>query len=355
MASKNVIMRVSALSLMGGALLIAISEAGRLPGQSGAGAGNTPETHVMPAASAAGQDLQPVADAFANTQGLALPAHAGFLEAPVIAPQGWAIEWGAEERLVRPAAFTPAPGLRLPDNIETMPEADTDQAFSPLGLPCGLDVTVAALDHARIALGVAAPCQPETPVRIRHAGLTFGGTTDAVGLMTLDLPAFESPASVTVRLADGSEAEATVEIPDLAEYDRVALGWTGDLGLELHAMEAGAGWHAPGHVHPGARRGPEALAKGSGHLAELGTVAGFVQVYTRPRQGPAAESDVTISIDAPVTERTCTRSIAAFILRVEAGGPVDMIPIGLTYPACDAVGHTLVLQNALQDMRLAAN
>jgi hypothetical protein len=32
-----------------------------------------------------------------------------------------------------------------------------------------------------------------------------------------------------------------------------------------------------------------------------------------------------------------------------------MVPLGFTYPTCDAVGDTLVLQNVFGDLRLAAN
>jgi hypothetical protein len=345
MAKTHVIMRVSALSLVGGALLILFSDAGRLP------FGEAPDAEVR----AADLHRQPLADGFAATQAMVLPGNAGFGAAPAISGHGWSSTASVADEHLRPAAFAPAPRLGQPLDAAPRPAPTGQQAFSPLGLPCGLEVTAAATDHATIALGVAAPCQPGAAVEVGHAGLTLGGATDAVGLLTLDLPAFESPAHVTVRLADGTEAETLVEIPDLAVYDRVALAWAGDLGLELHAMEADAGWQQPGHVHPGSMRGPEALEDGGGFLTELGTDVGRVQVYTRPREDQATAAEVTISVDAPVTEKTCTRRVAASLLRMEGGGAAALTPLSLSYPACHAVGETLVLQHALRDMRLAAN
>ncbi|MFW5655785.1 MAG: hypothetical protein ACOCYW_09125 [Roseicyclus sp.] len=348
MARKHVIMRVSALSLAGGALLLYSSETGRVP-----------EAQVTPADPGATVSAEwergSVSGPHAATHGLALPGNAGFRTAPETPGHGWqGATWDAGAS-ARPAAFAPAPDPGLPDGPPPRPETEAQETFSPLGLPCGLDVTAAAIDHATIALGVAAPCEPGARLDIRHAGLTIGARTDAVGILTLDLPAFESPAVVTVRLPDGTEAEARVEIPDLDAYDRVALAWAGDLGLELQAMEGDAGWREAGHVHPGAMRGLAALDAGAGHMVELGTAAGKAQIYTRPRKAAAAEAGVVISVDAPVTPGNCTRKASASVLRMEAGGPVETTPLRFTYPDCDAVGDILVLQNALRDMRLAAN
>jgi hypothetical protein len=331
-ARKQVIMRVSALSLVGGALLIYGSETGQIPVLSGSLGGGTPGAEVIEArlgpVPSAGREWQ-IPDAFAKTQGVAQPAGQDPDAAPISLPRLAAVP----DRPLRPAAFIPPPALGDPAQDSQSDEA----ALSPFGLPCGLDVTVTAIDRATIALDVAAPCHPDTPLSLRHAGLTLGGRTDAVGLLTLDIPAFESPASVTVRLADGAEAVASVEIPDLAAYDRVALAWRGDLGLELHAAEAGV---APG--------------EGAGPVVALGSAGGMWQVFTRPREG-AATAEVAISIDAPITTGTCTRRAEASILRVEAAGPATVTPLGFTYPDCDAVGDTLVLQNALRDLRLAVN
>ena len=350
MANRQVIMRLSALSLAGGAFLILVSGTGPFPSFPGL-SGDAPPG--MTAALHQGADRH-IEDPVARAQAVSLPRDAAFLSAPELAPSAPADAVHATEDARRPAAFAPPPSLAQPDAPVSSAPRDGDRASSPFGLPCGLDVTATAFDHATIALGIAAPCLPDTDIIVEHAGLAVGGTTDALGLLTMDLPAFESPATVTVRLADGIAAEARVDLPDLAGYDRVALNWSGALDLELHAMEPGAGWRAAGHVHPGATRGPEALHAGQGHLTELGTLAGQIHVYTRPAAGRAPETDVTISVDAPVTANTCTRRAEASLLRVAAAGPVEVTPFSLRYPGCDAVGDTLVLQNALRELRLAS-
>jgi hypothetical protein len=83
--------------------------------------------------------------------------------------------------------------------------------------------------------------------------------------------------------------DVTVPIPDLADFDRVALSWRDDLGVELHVMEDGAGWMSEGHVHPSAPRDITAAANGLGFMTTLGdpdlSNPMLAQVYTMPRAG----------------------------------------------------------------------
>ncbi len=374
MADKKLMMRVGALGLMGGAAVFFAAQAGVLPGldRGTATAGMpaappialsavpAPPSAQTPAALAAalqGQNANPPmpADAFVASQTLGLPETSGFAVAPVIAVAAPAV--AADADLVRPAAFNMAAVLPLPGAALAETPDDTAKDLSPFGLPCGLDVTAEASGSAMIALGVAAPCNPDAVVTIIHSGMTVAENTDAFGLMTLDLPALETPAFVTVSLPDGSENDIIVDVPDLGEYDRVALAWQGDLGVELHVMEDGAAWMSDGHVHAGAPRNPGATLDGDGYLTLLGNPAigtpQLAQVYTMPRQnGPAT---VALSVDAPVTLGNCAQTAEARVLQVTGGANADMIPLGFTYPTCDAVGDTLVLQNVFGDLRLASN
>jgi hypothetical protein len=68
----------------------------------------------------------------------------------------------------------------------------TDQQFSAFGLPCGLTVSAEAQPAAMVALDIISPCQPETRIVIEHSGLTLTATNDALGILTLDVPVFES-------------------------------------------------------------------------------------------------------------------------------------------------------------------
>lgn len=372
MAKKQVIMRVAALGLMGGAGALFAAQAGVLPGF---GFDNGQEINVVAAAVDGGTAGAPAAlaslreNAAAYRDGATGDSGGG---QPLVRPQtagfGTAVETvpaSLDATLpdmagddLRPAIFgtsadLPAPHAAAPTEPAT--DRAEAQAVSPFGLPCGLDVSAEAARGAMIALGVAAPCHPDATITIIHSGLTIAARSDAFGLVNVDLPAMETPAFISVRLDDGSEAEAIVAVPDLVEFERTALVWQGDLGLALHAFEGDAGWMSQGHVHAEAPRDVAALAAGEGFMTVLGqpgTGAAFAaQVYTRP----VSDEPSSLSVDAPVTAATCGTSATTSLLRVRAAQRAEVTPLGITYPGCDAVGDILVLQNLQQDRRLAAN
>jgi hypothetical protein len=371
MAKKKLVMRVGALALMGGAMALYAAQAGVLPGLdlgsettsrggpaplSMSAAPTAPGVQAPAALAAVLQAPDPTKppDAFVQADTIDLPETSGFADAPVIAAlPAIATEGAAAD--IRPAAFNPSTALPLPG----APVADVDATaeLSPFGLPCGLDVSAEATDAAMIALGVAAPCHPNAAVTITHSGLAISLETDSFGLVTLDLPALASPAYVTVTLPDGEAHDIIVPVPDLDQYDRVALAWRNDLGVELHVMENGAAWMSEGHVHPSATRNAEALEDGRGFMTLLGdpTLAEpmLAQVYTLQRVGGPA--DAALSVDAPVTVANCSRAADLRLLRTRGAAAAEMVPLSFTYPTCDAVGDTLVLQNVFGDLRLAAN
>lgn len=390
MATQRMLKRATALSLAGCGLALYAAQAGVLPGVDLNTAGTAerglralsidaaqvPEPGTTPAALAAllQRDGEPdrqaaspsageervtgyIPDAFAKLQTLHIPPRSGFSERPgIVSASRPGRPPGQDRPSVRPAAFSPAAPPARPDAPDAPPRAGQDRALSPLGLPCGLDVTLQAAPAAMIALGVAAPCHPGAEITVTHSDLDIAVRTDVVGLLTLDLPALESPARVTVRLPDGTEEAAQAVVPDLGDFERVALSWRGDLDMELHAIEAGAAWMSAGHLHRGAPRGPEAAANGGTFLTLLGEAGvetpRMAQVLTVPR-GRAA--GMSLSIDAPITQANCAAPAEAGILQAGGGRGVRMMPLRFTYPGCDAVGDTLVLQNVLRDPRLAAN
>jgi len=396
MAAKKAVMRVGALGLLGGGAVLFAAQAGVLPGvelnqtasapQASAPALaetiQAPQRTETSAALVAALGATPtppvelsekepqVADtipeppipypALTEMPIPALPAASGFETVPEPSTPPTALAVEESPNLVRPAAFSPATILPMPrtnpPDVETEPEI-TPAELSPFGLPCGLDVTAEAGDAAIIALGVSAPCHAETAVTITHSGMTIAHRTDAFGLINLDLPALESPAFVTVTLPDGSSSDVILPVPGLADYDRVALAWQGDLGVELHVLEDGAAWMSDGHVRPEAPRDLRAAANGQGFMTLLGEadVPGTMQaqIYSAPRANGPTSTD--ISIDAPVTLANCTQTAEARLLHVTGGTDATMEPLSFTYPSCEAVGDTLVLQNVVGDLRLAAN
>lgn len=255
----------------------------------------------------------------------------------------------APQATVVPASFDdPQPAPAAPITEETQ--------LSALGLPCGITVTATAMPAAMVALDVMAPCRTDASVTINHSGLEIVSTTDALGLLTLDIPAFETPAFFSVSFSDGVEEAVLVGLPDLRDFDRIGLAWQGDMGLELHAMEFGAAFGDRGHVWHEAPAGPDAAIAGDGgFLTTVETGNSFAQIYTLPRATLREGDSVRLSIDAPVTQANCTRDVVARTLRAEGGNPVDVTELTFTVPSCDAVGDVLVLQNLLDDLRLASN
>lgn len=252
-----------------------------------------------------------------------------------------------------------AEAMVVPASFDLTPEAPAltaNSQLSDLGLPCDVTVTTHALPAAIVALDIMAPCRANAVVQIEHASMMLEAETDALGLLTVDIPGFTTPASFTVRFGDGIEETVAAELPDLADFDRIGLAWQGDIGLELHAMEAGAEFGGDGHIWYDAPASAEvALAGEGGFLTEITTGTSTVQIYTLPRAMLRNGDDVSLSIDAPITAANCASNVLAHTLRTEAAGPVDAVDLSFTVPGCDAVGDVLVLQNILDSMRLAAN
>lgn len=249
-----------------------------------------------------------------------------------------------------PVVLTAGPA---PDATQDLTAPDASVALSPLGLPCGLSVSAEAAPGAMVALDIIDPCAPDARVTITHNALSVTARTDAMGLLTVDLPALETPAFVTVHLDGGAEATVLTGLPDFGDHDRIALGWEGNLGLQLHAFEGDATFGASGHVWQDA---PGDKAAGGGFLTMLGDATmdppGMAQIYTVPR---TRSGSLTVSVEVPITDANCGQPVNARILRVDPTGQVDVRPITMTLPGCDAVGEFLLLQNLFSDLRLASN
>jgi len=255
------------------------------------------------------------------------------------------------------------PGVALPQRLAQANPAQTvmtDEPLSPFGLPCGLTVTTEALPAAMVALDVMDPCQPNARVVVEHSGLNLTGQSDAMGILTMDIPAFESPAFFTVRMPDGATASALTGLPDIANYTRVGVQWQQDRALELHAMEFGATYGEPGHIW---RENPGFVARAEngegGFMTYLGSIAVenpmLAEIYTFPRDTLDTEGTVRLAIEAEVTQANCGQDTLARTLETDTDGNVAVIELTFTVPDCDAIGEYLLLQNLLQDLRVAAN
>ena len=257
------------------------------------------------------------------------------------------------------------PALPQPRTLQlAQAEAPSDgratPALSPFGLPCGLSVSASATVGGIVALDIMDPCQSFARVVVEHSGLNLTGQTDVMGLLTMDVPAFENPAFFTVRMPDGTSESALAMVPDLGDFVRVGLQWNEDMQLELHALEFGASYDDPGHVwqeNPGSVAA--AIAGEGGFLTSVGDASVqqpmLAQIYTFPRDTLAGSGNIRLSIEAPVTETNCGQRAIARTLDLAEDGQVAVVGLTFTLPGCDAVGDYLLLQNLLQDLRVASN
>lgn len=340
MPAKKTALRVGAIALMFGGIGVYAAQSGLLPG-----IGNAQSAAVAPTSVALVLDTPPQAlttPAVAQTAKVRLPSLTSDLSVG-----------GTAIRLVQ---FPDDP--TTPDTSDTA--STTPAEVSEFGLPCTVTVTADAMPAAMVALDVLAPCLPNARIAVDHAGLRVTGQTDALGLMTMDIPAFETPAFFEVTLPDGEVQTTLVGLPDLPDYNRVAVQWTGAAQLELHALEFGAAFGGPGHIWqdaPGEMA--DAMVGTGGFLTQIGSTdlddPMVAQIYTFPRQSLGDGDNVRFSIDAPITETSCEQTLTARSLEIAADGAVQITPIEMTLPSCDAVGDYLVLQNVLQDLRLASN
>jgi hypothetical protein len=347
MSGRQIILRGAAMVIMFGGVGVYAAQSGLVPGIGNAQTVPAPVTaaSLPPVAAPAALPATPVA---------ATP------DMVPMAPATPAISDSADIMLPRqaPVPVTPPAAAELP--VPVLPTDERDPETSAFGLPCDVSVTVSAMPAAVVALDVMAPCQPDARIEVDHAGMMITGQTDAMGLMTLDIPAFESPAFFSIRLPDGTADVALVGVPDLTDYDRVAVQWTGDSQLELHAMELGAAFGDPGHVWeqaPGEMA--DALTGTGGFMVEIGspdvTDPRIAQIYTFPRSTLGTGDSVRFSVDAPITEGNCGQPVSASTFEIAPAGDIRVTPIRMTMPTCDTVGDYLVLQNILRDLRLAAN
>ncbi|PWK61666.1 hypothetical protein [Roseicyclus mahoneyensis] len=293
--------------------------------------------------------------------GVAAFVHYDLAATPVRAEVGAVVLTAGPAPASTPPAQPEAPTQALEQGGPIPPTAETPRedavALSPLGLPCGLNVSAEAMPGAMVALDIIDPCAPETRVDITHGALRFSGRTDAMGLLTLDIPALETPAFFTVRLETGAEATTLAGLPDLIDHARAAITWTGDIGLQLHGYLGEATFGQTGHVW---QDSPGSVADASigagGFLSILGDPGlaqpQLAQVFTIPR---ALRDDLSLVVEVPITETTCGRPVRAQSLQITPGEAIEIRPVTMTLPGCEAVGEFLMLQNLFLDLRLASN
>lgn len=238
--------------------------------------------------------------------------------------------------------------------ILSLPEEETAPTFA-----CSYDVAAVPAAAAMVTLTVDAPCMANDRFTVHHNGMMFTDVTDDEGKRVLSVPALASDAVYIVSFSNGDGAVATTSVTSVEYYDRVVVQWTGNSGLQLHALEYGANYAEDGHVWAGDAGDMATAARGEGgFVARFGedlTGALQAEVYSFPSGTTARAGQVALSLEAEVTQANCGRDIEAQTIQMTGNGDLKVQDVVLAMPDCSAVGDFLVLKNLLNDLKIARN
>ncbi len=234
----------------------------------------------------------------------------------------------------------------------------TDVPADPASPRLGCDVMATATPGAMamVDLQISAPCFINERLTIHHNGMIFTQTTDNSGNVSVNVPALSQQAVFIIAFGDGRGTVALASVPELADFNRVAVQWTGQAGFQLHAREFGAAYGAPGHVWSGLP--DDGNRQSLGFVTRLGDadtlVPQMAEVYTFPSGVSARAGVVALSVEAEVTAGNCGRDISAQSLELRGNSTLRTRDLEMAMPNCDAKGDFLVLNNLVDDLKIAA-
>ncbi len=248
-----------------------------------------------------------------------------------------------------------------PDVIfATLPFDFADPTEIPLLPEIACEIAMdATLDlFAQVSLDLSAPCLPNERVTLHHAGLKITETTGPSGNLSLTLPVLSENAVIIAAFTNGEGAVAQVAAPELKAVERIALHWQGAAGFEIHAREFGAAYGSDGHVWHGAADRDLGTPGTGGFLTRLGDASApdafMVDIYSFPLAESVQTGQVDLSVEAEVTASNCHSEINAQVLRLHQG-TIESRDVILSTPTCDTVGSFLILNDLIQDLKIAAN
>ncbi len=251
-------------------------------------------------------------------------------------------------KVAAPATLPSVPEMPRPEVRPARPAAS-----------CEITAQARAAAAAMVDLTLQAACLPNERVTVHHNGLIFTETTSEEGTLDLRVPALASDAVFIVAFSNGDGAVAQTKVEDLGDFQRAVLQWKGDTGFQIHAREFGAAYGAAGHLWQEAPGSVAAAVLGeSGVLTRHGDSAAadplMAEVYTFPVDAADRAGEIALSVEAEVTAQNCGIEIEAQSLELTPSGEVKSRNLTLPVPDCAAEGSFLVLNNLLQDLKVAA-
>lgn len=259
----------------------------------------------------------------------------------------------ADEKIVEPEIKTAALGASI------LPEP-AKPALTPPASLCDIELDAKVAPAAMVDVSLNANCYPNERVTFHHNGMMFTHATGKDGTLDLSIPALSKNAVFIVAFANGEGALASAKVPELESFDRMVVQSKAKSELHINAFEFGAGFREKGHVSADSNRSIEESARGvGGFITMLGDheqgEALVAEVYTFPTGASVNNGDIHVSVDANVTLANCGLRVEAQTLEVIGSNPLKVQDLTLPIPDCGAVGDFLVLQNLLQDLKVARN
>lgn len=286
--------------------------------------------------------------------------HPSGLQQNVLAPSSPGADDDYVALNMRAITLTSAlPGLPLPTRVSkpALEHAQDHHSLTrEIALPAlpadretpnpGCNVTAAASPApvARVALSVEAPCYPHQRVTIHHSGLFFSELTDGDGTLDVSIPAMAEQAVFVIEFSNGAGAVTRTEVSELMDYERVAIQWGGQTELTFNTREIDEKRAAADTTHDIVRLGDES-----------GLSAQYAKILTLPRPATGQTSDLALRLEAEVTRDNCNRDINAQSLALTGNGGLRTRDLRLSMPSCDATGEFLVLNNLIEDLKIASN
>lgn len=253
--------------------------------------------------------------------------------------------------------------LEEPVVRRTKPEIPhLDQLQSPqavLNAGCASSVEATPADGGNVTLVLESGCHAQARVTVRHGVLVFTPSLDEAGQLTLTVPALAGMARFDVAFDRDTHVTAETQVEDVDQFNRVVLQWNGHSGFELHARAFGALYGGRGHVWHGAiPTRVSATAALNGQLVRLGETLGdapqISEIYTFPAGHSTSSDEIDLSIEVEVTAENCGQTVEAQALEIVGAQTLGTKAVSFAVPACDAIGDFLVLNNAFEDLKLAA-
>ena len=235
-----------------------------------------------------------------------------------------------------------------------------DLALGAAPTVCDISASAQPELAAMVRLSLKAPCLGNERVTVHHSGMMFTETTAADGSLRVLVPALTKNAFFMLGFANGATASAQVMVEGLDALDRVVVQWRDNPGFELHAREFGADYGGSGHVWANAARSMKVVEDGEGgFLTRVGDPTApeplMAEIYTFPSGTTHKTGSITLSLEAEVTADNCGHDVRAQSLEMRRHGGLKSQNLVMSVPDCDAVGDFLVLNNLLEDLKVASN